>query len=142
MDPPDLGRCLDELRPWVDHLRSATHNPPKEPPAEQRRFGTFKGYRHEVEPRRESPTEHVAQTFALLLGDQPRLRQLGVATEGREEQLLSACYIIEARHLCMMMRGVQKQNSLMVTSAMLGNFRDSSSTRNEFLQLVRHPTST
>jgi GTP cyclohydrolase I len=45
--------------------------------------------------------------------------------------------VIEAKHLCMMMRGVAKQNSLMVTSAMLGSFHDSSATRNEFLQLIR-----
>lgn len=45
--------------------------------------------------------------------------------------------IIEARHLCMMMRGVEKQNSLMKTSAMLGAFRDSAATRAEFLNLVR-----
>ena len=46
--------------------------------------------------------------------------------------------IIEARHLCMMMRGVEKQNSRMVTSAMLGSFHDSVATRNEFLHLSRH----
>ncbi len=44
--------------------------------------------------------------------------------------------VIEARHLCMMMRGVAKQNSKMVTSAMLGSFRDEPATRNEFLRLV------
>ena len=44
--------------------------------------------------------------------------------------------VIEAQHLCMMMRGVEKQNSSMVTSAMLGSFHDSLSTRNEFLQLM------
>ncbi len=46
--------------------------------------------------------------------------------------------VIEARHLCMMMRGVEKQNSSMVTSAMLGSFHDSIATRNEFLQLIHH----
>ncbi len=49
--------------------------------------------------------------------------------------------IIEARHLCMMMRGVEKQNSRMVTSAMLGSFHGSVATRNEFLQLSRHSSS-
>ncbi len=44
--------------------------------------------------------------------------------------------VIEAQHLCMMMRGVQKQNSCMVTSAMLGSFRSEQSTRNEFLKLI------
>lgn len=45
--------------------------------------------------------------------------------------------VIEAQHLCMMMRGVEKQNSNMITSAMIGSFRDSISTRNEFLQLIQ-----
>ena len=44
--------------------------------------------------------------------------------------------IIEARHLCMMMRGVEKQNSMMTTSMMLGSFRDHDRTRTEFLKLV------
>ena len=45
--------------------------------------------------------------------------------------------IIEAQHLCMMMRGVQKQNSSMTTSSMLGRFRTDINTRNEFLTLVK-----
>lgn len=45
--------------------------------------------------------------------------------------------IIEAQHMCMMMRGVQKQNSVMTTSCMLGAFRNSPSTRNEFLSLLK-----
>lgn len=45
--------------------------------------------------------------------------------------------IIEARHMCMMMRGVEKQNSVMKTSAMLGSFRTSQATREEFLQLLQ-----
>lgn len=45
--------------------------------------------------------------------------------------------IIEAKHMCMMMRGVEKQNSLMKTSAMLGLFRSNQATRNEFLSLIR-----
>ncbi len=44
--------------------------------------------------------------------------------------------IIEAKHLCMMMRGVEKQNSLMKTSAMLGAFRNNAATRTEFLSLI------
>jgi GTP cyclohydrolase I len=46
--------------------------------------------------------------------------------------------IIEARHLCMVMRGVEKQHSQAVTSAMLGTFREHKQTRDEFLSLVRH----
>ena len=45
--------------------------------------------------------------------------------------------IIEAQHLCMMMRGVEKQNSMMTTSMMLGSFRDHDRTRSEFLRLIR-----
>jgi GTP cyclohydrolase IA len=48
--------------------------------------------------------------------------------------------IIEARHLCMIMRGVEKQNSVAVTSSMLGVFRDCDQTRSEFLRLVRDHT--
>lgn len=45
--------------------------------------------------------------------------------------------VVEAQHLCMMMRGVQKQNSVMTTSCMLGAFRSDSRTRMEFLSLIR-----
>ena len=44
--------------------------------------------------------------------------------------------IVEAQHMCMMMRGVQKQNSMMRTSVMLGDFRSSQATRDEFMRLV------
>ena len=44
--------------------------------------------------------------------------------------------VIEAQHMCMMMRGVQKQNSVMTTSCMLGNFRSQQQTREEFLRLL------
>jgi GTP cyclohydrolase I len=44
--------------------------------------------------------------------------------------------IIEARHLCMVMRGVEKQNSMATTSAMLGAFRENKQTRDEFLALI------
>jgi GTP cyclohydrolase I len=49
----------------------------------------------------------------------------------------AAC-IIEATHMCMRMRGVGKQNSIMVTSSMQGAFRDQESTRQELLQLIKH----
>ena len=49
--------------------------------------------------------------------------------------------VIEAQHLCMMMRGVQKQNSYAVTSTMLGSFRDDPRTRAEFLDLIRQKRS-
>jgi len=46
--------------------------------------------------------------------------------------------LIEAQHLCMMMRGVEKQNSMMITSSVLGTFRESQATREEFLALIGH----
>ncbi len=46
--------------------------------------------------------------------------------------------IVESQHMCMMMRGVQKQNSSMTTSSMLGRFRSDINTRNEFLQLIKN----
>lgn len=46
--------------------------------------------------------------------------------------------VIEAKHLCMMMRGVEKQNSVMTTSVMLGIFREHFSSRSEFLNLISH----
>jgi len=49
--------------------------------------------------------------------------------------------VIEAAHLCMMMRGVQKQNSTTVTSAVIGSFRDDPKTRDEFLRLIQNGSS-
>ena len=50
---------------------------------------------------------------------------------------LGVAVVVEATHLCMSMRGVQKQNSVAVTSAMLGAFRDQARTRMEFLELIK-----
>ena len=49
--------------------------------------------------------------------------------------------VLEAQHLCMQMRGVQKQNTYAITSAMLGEFESDPKTRAEFMQLIRHRTS-
>jgi GTP cyclohydrolase I len=57
-------------------------------------------------------------------------------------QLVTDCkgvgVVLEAKHMCMMMRGVQKQSSMMKTSVMLGSLRTSQSTRHEFLSLIGH----
>jgi GTP cyclohydrolase I len=45
--------------------------------------------------------------------------------------------VVEAKHLCMMMRGVEKQNSIMKTSCLLGTFKDDARTRSEFLSLLK-----
>ncbi|MGA2285866.1 MAG: GTP cyclohydrolase I, partial [Dehalococcoidia bacterium] len=47
--------------------------------------------------------------------------------------------LIEAQHLCMMMRGIQKQHAVMTTSSLLGSFRDNATTRQEFLTLINRP---
>lgn len=67
----------------------------------------------------ENLTEQIAHTMIDIVG----AKGVGV--------------IIEAKHLCMMMRGVEKQNSVMTTSMMLGSFRDNSATRAEFLSLLK-----
>ena len=51
---------------------------------------------------------------------------------------LGVAVVMEATHLCMSMRGVEKQNSFAMTSAMLGVFRDNARTRMEFLELIKH----
>jgi GTP cyclohydrolase I len=48
--------------------------------------------------------------------------------------------VMEAQHLCMMMRGVEKQNSVMTTSSVLGSFHDDAPTRAEFLNLLGNRT--
>ncbi len=50
---------------------------------------------------------------------------------------LGVAVVIEAKHLCMMMRGVQKQNSVMTTSCLLGSFKEDARTRSEFLALLK-----
>jgi len=53
-------------------------------------------------------------------------------------ELIRKILAIEAQHLCMIMRGVEKQNSIAVTSSMLGGFKENQNTRNEFLNLVQN----
>ena len=84
-----------------------------------------------------SKIPRLVDVFARRLQVQERLtRQIGDAiTEAIQPQ--GVAVILEASHLCMMMRGVEKQNSRTVTSAMLGVFKSQLQTRNEFLSLVR-----
>ena len=84
-----------------------------------------------------SKIARLADIFARRLQIQERLTNQIARTLMDTLKPEGVGVIIEARHLCMMMRGVEKQNSRMVTSAMLGSFHDSAATRNEFLHLVR-----
>jgi GTP cyclohydrolase IA len=88
-----------------------------------------------------SKLARLADLFARRLQVQERLTNQIARTLMDTLEPEGVGVIIEAQHLCMMMRGVEKQNSRMVTSAMLGSFHDSVATRNEFLHLSRHRTS-
>jgi GTP cyclohydrolase I len=85
-----------------------------------------------------SKVPRVVDVFARRLQVQERL------TQDIAETLFNALnpdgvgVVVEARHMCMMMRGVEKQNSLATTSAMLGVFRDDVKTRQEFLTLIEN----
>lgn len=78
----------------------------------------------------------IVDMYARRLQIQENLtREIAEAVE-RVTNAAGVAVVIEARHMCMMMRGVEKQNSVMKTSMMLGGFRKSQATRTEFLQLV------
>ena len=83
-----------------------------------------------------SKVPRLVEVFARRLQVQERLTTQIAETIQDVIQPLGVGVVIEARHLCMMMRGVEKQHSAAVTSAMLGAFRRSD-TRNEFLALIR-----
>jgi len=84
-----------------------------------------------------SKIPRLVDVFARRLQVQERLTTQIAETIMEKVRPLGVGVIIEARHLCMIMRGVEKQNSVAVTSAMLGVFRDNAQTRQEFLNLVR-----
>src|SRR5438105_9129990 len=84
-----------------------------------------------------SKIPRLVDVFARRLQVQERLTNQIAATISDKIAPLGVAVVVEATHLCMSMRGVQKQNSFAVTSAMLGAFRDSSRTRIEFLELVK-----
>lgn len=78
----------------------------------------------DVYARRLQVQERMTHEIAMTIQDLIRPQGVGV--------------VVEAQHLCMMMRGVEKQNSYAITSAMLGRFREDARTRVEFLDLIRH----
>jgi GTP cyclohydrolase I len=84
-----------------------------------------------------SKIPRLVEIFSRRLQIQERLTSQIAETIREKIQPLGVAVVMEATHLCMAMRGVEKQNSLAVTSAMLGAFRDSARTRMEFLELLR-----
>jgi|TARA_B110000305_G_scaffold226943_1_gene275093 GTP cyclohydrolase I len=84
-----------------------------------------------------SKIARVVDVFARRLQIQENLTNEIANCIVEKTNAAGAAVIIEAQHMCMMMRGVQKQNSIMTTSCMLGAFRNSQSTRAEFLSLVK-----
>jgi len=84
-----------------------------------------------------SKIPRLIETFSRRLQIQERLTTQIAETIQKVIQPQGVGVVIEARHLCMMMRGVEKQHSAAVTSSMLGCFRDEHETRTEFLSLIR-----
>jgi GTP cyclohydrolase I len=85
-----------------------------------------------------SKIPRLVDVFARRLQVQERLTHQ-VANVIRDKiDPLGVAVVMEGTHLCMSMRGVEKQNSFAVTSAMLGAFRDNARTRMEFLELIKH----
>jgi len=88
-----------------------------------------------------SKVARLVDVFARRLQIQERLTEQIARTIMEEINAEGVGVVIEARHLCMMMRGVEKQNSLMTTSSVLGSFHDSAATRAEFMTLISKPRS-
>ncbi|NWL78430.1 GTP cyclohydrolase I FolE [Pseudomonas taiwanensis] len=83
-----------------------------------------------------SKVARIVDMFARRLQIQENLtRQIADALQ-KVTGAAGVAVVIEAKHMCMMMRGVEKQNSVMSTSVMLGAFRESQNTRHEFLKLI------
>ena len=88
-----------------------------------------------------SKLARIADRFARRLQIQERLTADIAHAVMEAVQPEGVGVVIECRHLCMMMRGVGKQNSVMTTSTVLGSFHDDPPTRVEFLNLLQRPTS-
>jgi GTP cyclohydrolase I len=84
-----------------------------------------------------SKIPRLVDVFSRRLQVQERLTNEIADTINDKIGPLGVAVVVEATHLCMSMRGVQKQNSFAVTSAMLGAFRDNARTRMEFLELIK-----
>ena len=84
-----------------------------------------------------SKIPRLVEVFARRLQIQERMTNQIAETIREKINPLGVAVVVEGTHLCMSMRGVEKQNSFAVTSAMLGAFRDNARTRMEFLELVK-----
>ncbi len=85
-----------------------------------------------------SKLARMVEIYCRRLQVQERLTTQIAQTLMEEIEPLGVAVVLEAEHLCMRMRGVQKQNSKMTTSAMLGAFRTNVETRQEFMNLIRN----
>ena len=83
-----------------------------------------------------SKVARIVDMYARRLQIQENLTKQIADAVSDVTQAAGVAVVIEAKHMCMMMRGVEKQNSTMTSSVMLGAFRDSPTTRQEFLQLI------
>jgi GTP cyclohydrolase IA len=86
-----------------------------------------------------SKIPRLVDIFARRLQIQERLTSQIADTLLEKVRPMGVAVVMEASHLCMSMRGVEKQNSVAVTSAMLGVFREDARTRSEFLELIKMP---
>jgi GTP cyclohydrolase I len=86
-----------------------------------------------------SKIPRLVEIFSRRLQVQERLTNQIAETLREKVVPLGVAVVMEGAHLCMSMRGVEKQNSVAVTSAMLGVFREDARTRMEFLELIRRP---
>ena len=84
-----------------------------------------------------SKIPRLVDMYARRLQVQERLTTQIAETIKEKIRPRGVAVVIEAQHLCMIMRGVEKQNSVAITSSMLGAFKDDQNTRNEFLNLVQ-----
>src|SRR5437588_8918226 len=84
-----------------------------------------------------SKIPRLVDMYARRLQVQERLTMQIAETINEKINPKGVAVVVEAQHLCMIMRGVEKQNSIAVTSSMLGVFKDNQNTRNEFLNLAR-----
>jgi GTP cyclohydrolase I len=84
-----------------------------------------------------SKLARLVDVYALRLQVQERLTSQIATTIMEKLAPLGVAVVIEAEHLCMRMRGVEKQNSFLITSTLLGAFRTRQETRSEFMNLIR-----